>query len=331
MLVDIILLILVILILYKIYIIKSKKEHMLSEEQAYMYSKNESQLIGNYYNMLNNGSSSIDEKCHNNDNVITELQNNPTVSPKILGMAKKFKAENCQVIQKKDIENMHVFGDEIPIKHDKYEYSLKDNMNNEPKLIRVNRLDPNEKSLESNASLIIKVMNNVYSFNTQNSKWYIDKNNSWNMVIDNNILSKLNFFVNEFFVLRTQLNKNGKKLVNTIPIFHINNDLFPIKKQIQSDLYEFSILNGKLQISNITKQTIESKDQDALVILLLNDSVYILSQSYNWMTIENNNFKTIYDNSTINQLNNNNNKMINSKTIMNNIKNTIMFNYDNIY
>jgi hypothetical protein len=331
MLVDIILLILVILILYIIYINKFSKEHMLSEQQAYMYNKNESRLIGNYYNMINDTELSNEQRCHNNDKVITELQNNPSVSPKILGMAKKFKAENCKVLQQKDLENMHVLGDENTIKSDKYEYYLKDNMNNEPKLFRVNRIDKTEKPLESNASLIIKVMNNVYSFNTQNSKWYIDKNNSWNMVTDNNTLSKLNFFVNEFMVLRTQFNKNGKKLVNTIPIFHINNDLFPIKKQIQSDLYEFSIVNGKLQISNITQQKIESKDQDALVILLLNDNIYILSQSYNWMVIENNNFKIIHNNSTIDQLNNVYNSLIERKTLMNNIESPVMFNYENLY
>lgn len=331
MLVDIILLTLVILVLYKIYINKFKKEHMLSDEEAYMYSKNESRLLGNYYNMINNPTISNEQKCYNNDKVIVDLQNNPTISPKILGLARKYKAENCKVIQQKDLENMHVLGDQNPIRSGKYEYSLKDNMNNEPKLFRVNRMDPSEKPTESNASLIMKVMDNVYAFNTQNSKWYVDKNNSWNMVLDNTILAKLNFFVNEFLVLRTSLNKNGKKLVNTIPIFHINNDLFPIKKQIQSDLYEFSIVNGKLQISNITKQKIESKDQDALVILLLNDSIYIMSQSYNWMIIENNNFKVIYDSSVINQLNNIYNTMIKRKTLMNNIESPVMFKYDNLY
>jgi hypothetical protein len=70
MLVDIILLILVILVLYKIYINKLKKEHMLSNEDVYMYSKNESRLLGNYYNMINNPSISNREKCINNDKVI---------------------------------------------------------------------------------------------------------------------------------------------------------------------------------------------------------------------------------------------------------------------
>ena len=114
---------------------------------------------------------------------------------------KKFEQGSCFTI--KDLENIHVLGDKNPIIFDKYEYSLQDNKNNEPKLIRVNRLDPTEKALESNASLLMKVMGNVYSFNTQNSKWYVDKNNSWNLVMNNTILNKLNFFVNDFLVLRT--------------------------------------------------------------------------------------------------------------------------------
>ena len=304
---------------------------MLSRGQSYMYNKNESRLLGNYYNMINDVSSSNEEKCHNNENVIIELQNNPTVSPKILGIAKKFKAENCKVLQKKDLENMHVLGDENPIIHDKYQYSLQANNNNEPKLIRVNRIDPNEKPFESNASLIMKVMNKVYSFNTQNSKWYVDKNTTWNLVIDENILNKLNFFVNEFLVLRTSLNKNGTKLVNAIPIFHINNDIFPLKKQIGSDLYEFSIINGKLLVSNISKQKIESKDQDALVILFLNESIYILSHSYNWIIIDNNNFKAVHDTAITNQLNNIYNTMIKRKTLMKNIESPGMLKYDNLY
>ena len=330
MLVDIILLILVILILYRIYINKFKKEHMLSEEDAYMYNKNESRLLGTYYNMINDPSLNDDERCHYNDKVIIELQNNAIVSPKMLGMAKKFKAENCQVLHKKDLENIHVLGDKNPIIFDKYEYSLQDNKNNEPKLIRVNRLDPTEKALESNASLLMKVMGNVYSFNTQNSKWYVDKNNSWNLVMNNTILNKLNFFVNDFLVLRTSLNKNGTKLVNAIPIFHINNDLFPIKKQINSDLYEFSIVNGKLIISNITQQKIESKDQDALVILLLDD-IYILSKSYNWIIIKNSTFKEVNDISIINKLNNIYNSMIKRKTLINNIESPAVYKYNNLY
>jgi hypothetical protein len=334
MLVDIILLILVILVLYKIYINKLKKEHMLSNEDVYMYSKNESRLLGNYYNMINNPSISNREKCINNDKVIAEFTSNPTISPKILNLARKFKEEECKVIKNKDIQSsnsMHVLGDDNPIKSGKYEYSLKDNMNNEPKLIRVDTTNPLGKPYESNASLIIKISDDVYAYNMQNSKWYQDKNNSWNMVVDNATLAKLHLFVNEFLVLRTSLNKKGTKLVNSVPIFHINNDIFPIKKQILNNLYEFSIINGKLQISNITKKEIESNDQNALVLLLLNDNLYVLNKAYNWMIINNNKLIFINDNSVINQLNNVYNNMIKRKTLIKNIETPVMFKYDNLY
>ncbi len=333
MLVDIILLIFVILILYKVYINKFNKlnmEHWLSRDDEYMYIKNEPKLLSNYYNMINDKTISEEERCHNNNTVITEMQNNPTVSPKILALAKKFKAENCEKA-KKNLENIHVLGDIKPIISDKYEYVLKDNNKNEPILIRTNRFDPTEKPFKSNGSLIMKVMNDVYSFNTQNNKWYVNKINSWNLVIDTNIISKLNYFVNEFLVLRTDLQKIGKKLVNKVPVFHINNDIFPIKINIKSQLYEFSILNGKLIISNITQKKIESNNQDALVIVLLNDKIYFLSKSFNWMIIENNNFKVLNDKTLVNQLNIFYNSMVNRKTLMNNIEKPTTFKYDNLY
>lgn len=330
MLVDIILLIIVILILYKIYINKVNKEHWLSRDDEYMYTNNEPKLLSNYYNMINDKTISKELKCHNNNIVITEMQNNPSVSPKILGLAKKFKAENCH-IPIKDLENIHVLGDTKPIVSGKYEYTLKDNDKNEPILIRINKHDPTEKPFKSNGSLIIKVMNDVFSFNTQNNKWHVDKINSWNLVTDSNVISKLNYFVNEFLVLRTDLHKNGKKIVNIVPIFHINNDIFPIKKNINSQLYEFSIINGKLIISNITMKKIESKDQDALVIVLLNNNIYILSKSFNWIIVENNNFKPLNDKSVVNQLNNIYNSMVSRKTLMNNIESPNTIKYDNLY
>ena len=330
MLVDIILLIFVILILYKVYINKFNTEHWLSRDDEYMYTNSEPKLLSNYYNMINDKTISNEQRCHNNSTVITEMQNNPTVSPKILALAKKFKAENCE-IPKKDLENIHVLGDTKPIIFDKYEYVLKDNGKKQPILIRTNKFDPTEKPFKSNGSLIIKVMNDVFSFNTQNNKWYVDKINSWNLVTDTNIISKLNYFVNEFLVLRTDLQKIGKKLVNTVPIFHINNDIFPIKKKINSQLYEFSIINGKLIISNITNKKIESNDQDTLVIVLFNNNIYILSKSFNWKIIENNNFNTITDKTLVNQLNNIYNTMVNRKTLMNNIESPTTFKYDNLY
>ena len=332
MLVDIILLIFVILILYVIYLNKINKEHMISRnEQLYMYTQEEPELLKNYYNMINDKTISQEEKCHNNNIVITEMMNNSTLSPKILNLAKQYKGENCLNLQKDDLENMHILGDKNPIKIGNFEYSLKDNNKNEPILIRINKELPNDKPFETNASLIIKVMNNVYSFNTQNNKWHVDKGISWNMVIDDKIISKLNYFVNEFLILRTKLNKNGKKLTNIIPIFHLNNDLFPIKKIINLQDYEFSIINGKLIISNKTNLSIESKEHDALVLLLLNDNIYLLSKSYNWMLIDNTKLKSINNTTTLNQLNNIYNSLINRKTLMNNIEEPNNIQYDNLY
>jgi hypothetical protein len=305
----------------------------MSTEESYIYNKNESKLLGNYYNMINNNSITEEEKCHLNNKVITELNNNQIDSPKLLNIAKDFKSKNCHetIIQKKNLEDIYVLGDAQPIVFGIYSYSLHPNNNNEPELIRKNTIDSKELPLKSNASLIIKFMDNIYSFNTQNNKWYVDKNNSWTMITDNTQISKLEYFVNELTILRSSLNKSGSKLVNIIPTFHINNDIFPIKKTINSEIYEYSIINGKLVITNKTLKKIEDINQDALVILLLNDNIYILSQSYNWIFVANKTFNTIYDSNTLTELNKLYNTMIKRKSFINNLENPVLQHYENLY
>ena len=333
MLFDIILLLIVILILFKIYINNRTKEHMSTDGESHMDNKNESQILGKYYGMLNNNSITEEEKCHINNKIITELNNNAIESPKLYNLAKDFKSKNCHetIIPQKEVNDIHVLGDTKPIVLGQYSYSLYPNNNSEPELIRKNTVDLKQIPLKSNASLIIKFMDNVYSFNTQNNKWYVDKNNSWTMITDNTQIGKLEFFVNELTILRSSLNKTGSKLININPIFHINNDIFPIKKTINSEMYEYSIINGKLVISNKTLQKLEDINQDALVLLLLNDNIYILSQSFNWILVTNNTFQPIHNSTTINDLNNLYNTMIKRKSLINNLENPVLRHYENLY
>jgi len=305
----------------------------MSTEEAYIYNKNESQLLGKYYDMINNNSITDEEKCHMNNKFITEINRNAIDSPKLLTIAKDFRSKNCHEtnISETELNNMYVLGDSNPIVLGQYTYLLYPNNNKEPELIRKKTMDPKQAPLKSNASLIIKFMDNVYAFNTQNNSWYVDKNNSWTMITDNTQIGKLEYYVKELTILRSSLNKSGSKLINIIPTFHINNDIFPIKKTINSQIYEYSIINGKLVISNKTLQKLEDVNQDALVILLLNDNIYILSQSYNWIFVRNNTFNPIYESNTISELNKLYNTMIKRKSFINNLETPVLQHYENFY